>query len=127
MSRQKCKQTALLELADQIESEMKSLGLWSPTGPSTPRPQSAFGADSMRSEEWLQQIFLPSLRRSVLTNCYPAKSNVSIAAIRNFDGMDDAGRLIELRLFVKVRAGSCSGPGGECWRGTQRNEALEAA
>jgi hypothetical protein len=33
----------------------------------------------------------------------------------------------KFRLFVKVRAGLCSGPGGECWRGTQRNEALEAA
>ncbi|MEO7779452.1 MAG: YqcC family protein [Fibrobacteria bacterium] len=50
----------------------------------------------MKFEEWLQMIFLPKLLEAENSNIFPKKSQVAIAAIRNFDGMDEVDNLISL-------------------------------
>ena len=90
------KQTLVLHLADEIESAMKKLGLWSSPRDSVPAPTGPFGAGSLTFEEWLQFVMLPNVKTAVATNTLPSRSNVATAAIRNLDGTPGVDQLIEL-------------------------------
>ena len=90
------KQSAMLALARDIESEMKKLRIWSSIMDSPAAPTDAFGAGSMTFEMWLQTIFVPALIQAVHANSFPRTSQVAIAAIRNLDGLEGAERLLEL-------------------------------
>jgi uncharacterized protein YqcC (DUF446 family) len=90
----------LLNLADEIEAEMRRLGLWGLTGAAELEVAGAFGAGAMTFEEWLQRIFLPNLKEAAQNGFHPQTSSVATAAVRNLDGVDDVARLIELLAAV---------------------------
>ena len=86
----------IIDLANQIEIEMKKIGLWSSAEVPDVKVSGAFGADSMTFEEWLQFRFLPNLRQAAMTNAVPRTSSIAVAAIRNLDGVKGADMLIDL-------------------------------
>jgi uncharacterized protein YqcC (DUF446 family) len=89
-------QIELIKLGNLIEIEMKKIGIWKNGLTFIENSSGPFGGTEMKFEEWLQVIFLPKLLISVNSNSFPKKSQVVIAAIRNFDGMDEADILISL-------------------------------
>jgi len=97
---------SILELVDQIESELKRLGLWNNQLSVGAKPQAAFGADSLSFEEWLQAVLLPSLREASVHGNLPTSSNLAIAGIRNLDGVPDVDRLLSLLAQVDAFAES---------------------
>lgn len=96
----KIKQSRLSYLADEIETEMKMLGLWNESLKTTNEVRSAFGAESLTFEEWLQSVFLPNLRQAANSNTFPNRSSMALAAIRNLDGLSGTENLI--RLLTEV-------------------------
>ncbi|MFC4309901.1 YqcC family protein [Steroidobacter flavus] len=81
---------------ERIEAELRRLGLLK--GPVQPAVavSSAFGMAEMPFEHWLVKVFLPRAYEAAGANSWPARSQVGIAAIRNFDGRDDYNALITL-------------------------------
>jgi uncharacterized protein YqcC (DUF446 family) len=100
MNRQGTKRLVLLQLAVEIESEMKKLGLWKPSNEAEEAVGGAFGAGAMTFEEWLQRVFLPNMKAAAQKGVYPRTSSVATAAVRNLDGIDGVARLIELLASV---------------------------
>jgi uncharacterized protein YqcC (DUF446 family) len=90
-------QTVLSKL-QQIETEMRRIHVWQeqPLQANQYDFKAAFAGDTMAFPQWLQFIFLPNARRAAATNSFPSKSQVGGKAVREFDGMDEASRLIEL-------------------------------
>lgn len=93
------KATAAAALLDKIEAELKQIGYWQ----STPLPKEkfnnmgAFGMNTMAFSQWLQFVFLPQARKAVSGEReFPASSDVSVQAIREFDGDSNAGDLVSL-------------------------------
>ena len=84
--------------ADQIESEMRSIGFWqtAPVRPEQLHFKQAFAMDTMTFVQWLQFIFLPRVREAIASNEFPAGSSVGAQAVREFDGDADADRLVTL-------------------------------
>ncbi|MCL4867976.1 MAG: YqcC family protein [Anaerolineae bacterium] len=80
----------------EIEAELRRLGLH--VDPSQPAESvsSAFGMAEMPFEHWLVKVFLPRAYEVLDTNAWPSKSQVGIAAIRNFDGKDEFSVLVTL-------------------------------
>ena len=78
-----------------IEIEMKRIGMWQdePLKPEQYDFRSAFGADTMAFEQWLEFIFIPHVRDMIVTRePFPSESNVAAQALREFDtsGFDTA-------------------------------------
>lgn len=99
-----------LEKADEIETELKRIGLWS----SDPLPESAytyrgaFAMDTMSFEQWLQFILLPTLREIAAEDGrFPKATGFGQRAIIEFDGLDHGDRLIallgELEAWVEAQ------------------------
>ena len=86
----------VLAQLDRIESEMKRIGMWQnePLEPDQYDFRAAFASDTMAFSQWLQFIFIPSVRIAADENRFPASSNVATQAIREFDGVDAASSLI---------------------------------
>jgi len=84
--------------ADEIESEMKSQGMWQdqPLRPEQLKFKQAFAMDTMTFTQWLQFVFLSRVREAVAANEFPSGSSVGAQAVREFDGNSDAGTLITL-------------------------------
>ncbi|HKE32076.1 MAG TPA: YqcC family protein [Candidatus Angelobacter sp.] len=84
--------------AEQIESEMRSIGFWqtAPLRPEQLRFKQAFAMDTMTFAQWLQFIFLPRVREAIASNEFPSSSSVGAQAVREFDGDQDADRLVTL-------------------------------
>jgi len=84
--------------AEQIEAEMRSIGLWQdqPLSPEQMQFSQAFAMDTMTFSQWLQFIFLPRVREAVASERFPSSSSVGAQAIREFDGDNNAGQLITL-------------------------------
>jgi uncharacterized protein YqcC (DUF446 family) len=84
--------------ADQIEAEMRSIGLWQnePLRAEQLDFTQAFAMDTMTFAQWLQFIFLVRVREAVASNEFPSSSSVGAQAVREFDGHPDADRLITL-------------------------------
>src|SRR5579859_1242260 len=91
-------QHSVAHYADQIEAEMRSIGLWQdkPLEPKQLRFKEAFAMDTMTFAQWLQFIFLVRVREAVASNEFPSSSSVGTQAVREFDGDPDADRLITL-------------------------------
>lgn len=80
----------------KIEAELRQLGLLPHPIQSTEIVSSAFGMAEMPFEHWLVKVFLPRAYQAADTKQWPAKSQVGIAAIRNFDGQDEYANLVAL-------------------------------
>ncbi|MBC7750542.1 MAG: YqcC family protein [Candidatus Saccharibacteria bacterium] len=81
---------------DEIEAELRKLGFLDAFVGSPTQVRSAFGYQQMPFEQWLVAVFLPNARQALVSKDLPKSSQVSVAAIRNFDGYDEADTLISL-------------------------------
>ena len=84
---------------DEIEQEMKRVGLWQegPLEPERYNFSSAFAMDTMSFDQWLQFIFVPRVRGIISEGGkFPASSSVGAQAVREFDTYPNAQRLISL-------------------------------
>jgi uncharacterized protein YqcC (DUF446 family) len=84
---------------DQIEQEMKRVGLWQekPLAPEQYNFTQAFAMDTMSYDQWLQFIFVPRVKEIIRTEgSFPASSSVGAQAVREFDTYPDSERLITL-------------------------------
>jgi uncharacterized protein YqcC (DUF446 family) len=93
------KKIVAARLLDEIEAELKQIGYWH----SAPLPEEkfdnmgAFGMNTMAFSQWLQFVFLPQARKAVSGEReFPSESNVSVQAIREFDGDPNAETLVSL-------------------------------
>lgn len=86
----------VIDIAGAIEREMKRLGLWNLNAVKGATPKLAFGADVLSFEDWLQYVLVPRLHQSADNGAYPSDSNLAVAAVRNFGGMDGVEPLIDL-------------------------------
>jgi uncharacterized protein YqcC (DUF446 family) len=91
-------QQSVAYCADQIEAEMRSIGLWQdkPLEPKQLHFKKAFAMDTMTFAQWLQFIFLVRVREAVVSKEFPSSSSVGAQAIREFDGHPHADRLLTL-------------------------------
>lgn len=87
----------VLSKLEQIETEMRHIGLWqeNPLPAEQYNFQAAFAGDTMSFPQWLQFIFIPNVKRAAESGNFPSSSQVSVRAVREFDGVDEAARLIE--------------------------------
>jgi uncharacterized protein YqcC (DUF446 family) len=89
-------ETAYGEIADELEAELRRLGWWgspAPEGPVT----SAFGGRDMSFAQWLEHILVPRLREVAAGDAEPpGDSQVAAYAVRELDGFDEAGPLLEV-------------------------------
>jgi len=83
----------------EIEVEMKRIGYWSPD----PLPEEAYGfhkafaMDTMAFSQWLQFILVPRVRQIIEEKgTFPTQSMVGAQAVREFDGDENASRLVSL-------------------------------
>ena len=92
-------QARLGALADEIEAEMRRLGLWreDPPAEETVLAGGAFGLGTGPFETWLQVVFVPRLRQVAAgTFDPPTSSSVAAQAVREWDGYRDRDRLVGL-------------------------------
>jgi uncharacterized protein YqcC (DUF446 family) len=96
------------EQLGKIEAELRHLGLL--VGPIQPAQvvRSAFGMGEMPFEQWLAKVFLPRAYEAAATNQWPPKSQVGIAAIRNFDGQNECAYLVTLLCELDQQIEVCS-------------------
>jgi uncharacterized protein YqcC (DUF446 family) len=89
---------SVLRKLEQIEAEMRQIHFWqeSPLEPEQYDFRAAFAADTMSFPQWLQFIFIPNVKRAASSGDFPARSEVGIYAVREFDGMPEAGQLTGL-------------------------------
>ena len=83
----------------EIEAEMKDIGYWAaePLSPEAYKFQAAFAMDTMAFSQWLQFVFVPRVKQIVEDKEeFPTGSMVAVQATREFDGVDEADRLVEL-------------------------------
>jgi uncharacterized protein YqcC (DUF446 family) len=97
---------------DEIEAEMRRIGMWQGQ---PPRPEQfsftqAFAMDTMAFDQWLQFVFVPRVREIVAArSAFPPYSQVAVQAVREFDAHPlDTSRLHTLlhefdRLFGPPR------------------------
>lgn len=72
---------ALLAKLDEIEAEMRRIGLWR-----DPPPEG--GCDPLGGpdfEAWLQNTFLPSARRRIKAGDLPTRSMMGVLCMRQYD------------------------------------------
>lgn len=84
---------------DAIEAEMQRVGLWQsePLPPDRYEFRSAYAADTMSYDQWLQFVFIPRVREIVATQGqWPPSSSVGTQAIREFDTVEQAQPLTHL-------------------------------
>lgn len=87
---------AAMTKLNQIEAEMRRIGMWSANAPRPEQFQSrqAFFSDTMAFEQWLQFVFLPHAREAASGESpFPKSSSVGAYAVRQFDGRDAAQTL----------------------------------
>jgi uncharacterized protein YqcC (DUF446 family) len=83
-------------MLDAVEAELRRLGYLEGEVGEPERVDSAFGMNEMPFAHWLSRVFVPAARRRIAEKDLPAESQVGIAAIRNFDGCDEASELTSL-------------------------------
>ena len=89
--------------ADEIEAEMKNLGMWRDDPPSEEEVLrgGAFGMGTVPFDTWLQVVFVQRLRQAADgTFPIPPSSDVGTQATREWDGAGDRDRLLGLLLDV---------------------------
>jgi hypothetical protein len=88
--------TALANTLREIEAELVARGIAVPAGETPLSVDGAFGGSALPFEHWLARVFVPAARQAIRTGDFPARSQVGVAAVRNFDGREEMGRLTEL-------------------------------
>jgi uncharacterized protein YqcC (DUF446 family) len=76
------------ELADEIEAEMRRLGVWfdDPPGEDRVLEGGAFGMGTVAFEQWIQVVFLARLRQVAAGEIpIPTDSSVGTFAVREWD------------------------------------------
>jgi uncharacterized protein YqcC (DUF446 family) len=89
---------SVLSKLEQIEDEMRHAGLWQ-NGTLEPEQydfRAAFAGDTMTFAQWLQFIFIPNVRSAAAASQFPSESQVGAQAVREFDTLPEASRLITL-------------------------------
>lgn len=84
---------------EQIEAELRRLGMWAPSPPPDEAFEStvAFHGDTMPFEQWLQFVLVPRVRSALAgEGSFPTRSMVGVRAVREYDGHPDADRLVTL-------------------------------
>ena len=84
---------------DEIEAEIKRIGYWSaePLPKAAYQFKAAFAMDTMTFVQWLQFVFIPRVRDILAKQgTFPSQSLVGVQAMREFDGDEDASRLVSL-------------------------------
>jgi uncharacterized protein YqcC (DUF446 family) len=87
---------AIAHKLNEIETELTARGIAVPDSEAPAQVEGAFGSSAMPFEHWLARVFVPAARRAIATGSFPDQSQVGVAAVRNFDGRDEMGRLTEL-------------------------------
>ena len=79
----------LVEKIEEIEAEMKKIGFWSvdQVHIDPKECKEAFCGDKIPFEQWLQFVFIPAVKKSVLTGELPQESMVGVKATREYDYM----------------------------------------
>ncbi|MBK8270360.1 MAG: YqcC family protein [Planctomycetes bacterium] len=78
---------------------MKRTHMWQdrPLPPEAYQFRRAFAIDTMAYSQWLQFIFIPRVREIIAgKGQFPSVSHVGAQAVREFDGMEEAGELVSL-------------------------------
>jgi len=91
--------TRVTRSINEIEAEIKRLGYWSaePLPEAAYRFQAAFAMDTMTFVQWLQFVFITRVRDILAKQgTFPLQSMVGVQAMREFDGNEDASRLVSL-------------------------------
>ena len=80
----------------EIETELRQSGWWQgqPLNPEQYDFRAAFAMDTMTFTQWLQFIFIPNVRSAAAKGQFPTSSQVAVQALREFDGVPEASRLI---------------------------------
>lgn len=91
-------QMIVLSKLEQIESEMLRIGMWQekPLELDQYDFRAAFAGDTMTFSQWLQFILIPNVKSAAASGKFPASSQVGAQAVREFDGVDEASRLMSL-------------------------------
>ena len=82
-----------------IENEMKKINLWQkePLKEEQYDFRAAFASDTMAYSQWLQFIFIPRVHQIIDEKGeFPSSSQVGTQAMREFDGVYEAQKLVEL-------------------------------
>ena len=85
--------------ASRIERELRRLGRWreEPPQDSAFDSQTAFFADTMSFEQWLQFVLLPRIAETIAEKGkFPKESSVGAYAVRWLDGDNEADPLKQL-------------------------------
>ena len=88
----------VLEKLGEIEIEMKKVGMWQsePLEPAQYQFHTAFAMDTMSFTQWVQFVFIPKVKEAAKAKQFPAKSQVGAQAVREFDTLPTASRLVTL-------------------------------
>lgn len=88
----------VIQLAAEIEAEMRKIGMWSSKAPSPEQMAftQAFAMDTMPFACWLQFVFLPRVHQAAAANKFPSSSSVAAQAVREFDTEPNTDRLLTL-------------------------------
>ena len=104
MSRVATDRAAYGRLAEKIEAELRSLGLWGHPPPAGP-VRGPFGAPDLTFTQWLEHVLCPRLREIAAGRGEPPdRSSVAAMAVRELDGVEGAGGLIDALTPGLVRA-----------------------
>ena len=90
------KDKQVLAKLDAIEAEMKKIGFWTDNPPEF---QVSNYSEAPTFELWLQCVFLPNARAAAGKSTYPAKRQVGLMAMRQYDYheyVEQAQTLLEL-------------------------------
>ena len=85
--------------ADRIENELRNLNAWQtePLPDAAYQSETAFFGDTMTFYQWLQFVLLARVRETVaVRGGFPRSSSVGAYAVRELDGQDEAGDLIQV-------------------------------
>jgi uncharacterized protein YqcC (DUF446 family) len=86
-------------MVDRIETEMRAIQLWQHEAlePSSYAFSQAFAMDTMTFSQWLQFVFIARVREIISAHgSFPAHSMVAAQAVREYDGLPEASRLLSL-------------------------------
>jgi len=89
---------SILVQLGRIQAEMQHVGMWQaePLEPEQYDFRAAFAMDTMSFTQWLQFIFIPNVRVAAGKNQFPSESHVGAQAVREFDTVPEAARLVIL-------------------------------
>lgn len=92
------KSELVIKQLDKIEAEMKKIGFWYETLPDLTDKNFQ---TAQTFEMWLQGVFLPNAREAARTNNFPAKSEVGLMAMRQYDYHDYVEKAIPLLELLR--------------------------